>query len=282
MNVFSRFLLDVAASIIALLAVIGALALLALGSAAIIRTVIPDSKVVERTALSRPVAWAQSLQTNAGKDEARAARETNLAIRIWAVRCGIVTIDTEGEPHLTDSAPPTIERLGKVLNNLFFDRSDLASVIQGDFAVLQWATIIGIVIGMATTICAGLRSDEQALGSWTRTIRILAVVFPALGTAVASVAAFYGPREELLRASQSLATLQQVHTDIQMKVTREPCPRDDLNASLRIAKELNEWEDKLVQQRPATVAVQMGARAREPGHTGGPTGVYEPPRNVTN
>ena len=32
------------------------------------------------------MAWAQSLQTQAGKDEERAARETNLPIQNWAVR----------------------------------------------------------------------------------------------------------------------------------------------------------------------------------------------------
>ncbi len=86
MNTFSRFLLSVSTSIIALLAVIGALALLALGSAATIRTVVPDAKLVEGTVVSLPVAWAQSLQTEAGKDERRAASQTNLAISNWAIR----------------------------------------------------------------------------------------------------------------------------------------------------------------------------------------------------
>ncbi len=73
-----------------------------------------------------------------------------------------MTVDKQGEGHynsqlVTPIVQPIFEHLSQVMDGLFYDRSDLASVVQGNYAVLQWATIAGILIGMATTICAGLR-----------------------------------------------------------------------------------------------------------------------------
>jgi len=262
-----RFLLGVSAAIIAMLAVVGALALLALGAAAFIRIVVPDSEVVKGTALSRPVAWAQSLQPRAGADEAQAARETSLGIRQWLVRCSLAAVDKYDIAQPTNPTDPLFDHLSQIANALYNDRLSLAKDIDSTFTVVEWGTIAGILIGMATTICAGLRSDDQALGTWARTVRILAIVFPALGTAVAAFAAFYGPREELLRASQSLVSLQQLHTEVQVGLSREPCPMD-ADGHTRILNKLVDWENKLIPLRPATTAARIGARAKDSSRAG--------------
>jgi hypothetical protein len=277
MIAFSRFLLHVSAAIIALLAVIGALTLLGLGSAAVIRIVVPNSEVVRGTVLSGPVAWAQSLQPQAETDEAQAAREPNLAMRNWAVTCRFATIDKNDFVYSTNPTDnPIFDHLKLIANALFNDRVVLANAIDRTFTVLEWAAMASILIGLATTICAGLRSDDQALGSWTRRVRILAVVFPALGTAVASVTSFYGPREELLRVSQALVTLQELHSEIQLGLSREPCPIDG-DGRTKILKKFEDWEDKLIQQRPATIAARIATRANDLGRGGGNSG-YQPLR----
>jgi hypothetical protein len=141
--------------------------------------------------------------------------------------------------------------------------------------VLEWGAIAGILIGLGTTICAGLRSDEQALGGWTRAVRILAVVFPAVGTAVAAITAVYATRDELLRGSQSLAALQQINTEFQLWLSRESCPKD-AEGIKRIVTKLEGWEDKLSQQLPATTAIQKAALVRDVGGAFG--GASTPPQ----
>jgi hypothetical protein len=284
MIALSRFLLGLSAAIAALLAVVGALALLALGSAAAIRLVVPNPEVVSGTkpgnnlgraessgaspGLHAALAWAQSLQ-RARLDEEVAARKTNLAIRNWAFTCELVNFDENKKVRAADpAAEPMLERLNQVQDNLFYDRSNRASAIWRDYSVLVTLTMAGIVIGFATTVCAGLRSDDQSLGSWARTVRILAVVFPALGTAIATVLSFYTPRQELLRISQSLVSLQQLHNEV-AALSTEACPKNQEDRN-KINEKLARWEVKRIQEAPATIAVQISTRemTREGSETG--------------
>jgi hypothetical protein len=71
-----------------MLAVMGALALLVLGSAAIIRNLFPDERVVSEK-LKPAVNWAHSLRLAASKEEEDAARETNYSMRLWFVACDL-------------------------------------------------------------------------------------------------------------------------------------------------------------------------------------------------
>lgn len=154
---------------------------------------------------------------------------------------------------------------------LFNERVRLAREADSSFTLLESATVISILIGLATTVFAGLRSDDQAVGQWKRTVSVLAVLFPALGTAVAAVAAFYGPREQLLRDSQALATLQQTHNEMSVGITREPCPLNS-EQSRSIMERLTTWQDKLVQQRPETAVARLAAIANPSGRTTGGAG----------
>jgi hypothetical protein len=262
-------LLRVSAAIIALLAVIGALALFILGSAAIIRNVAPEPDAEASTVFSRAVVWAWSLNPPAWLDEQRAARATNVAIRSWSINCGFVSIDAN-EKLLSSS--PIYDRLRSPADALFYERSGLAREADNNFSVLEWATIASILIGLATTVFAGLRSDDEALGSWKRTVSILAIVFPALGTAVAACAAFYGPREQLLRVSQSLVALQQLHTEMQNGLTHTPCPTTEEERH-SILQRLDGWEDKLIRERRENTAALLAAIAKATDTTTTSTGL---------
>jgi len=257
-----KFLLNAAAAIIALVAVIGALALLALGSAAAIRVVVPDPQAVIATAFSGPVVWAHGLERQAGLDEKQAARKAGLTIREWAVKCRLSTVDEERDV-VRPTNPSIFDHMKPLMNALYDARVLLADDIGNSFDILKWATIASILIGLGTTICAGLRSlDDRVLGDWANAVKILAVVFPAVGTAVAALAAFYAPRDDLLRISQSLAPLQQLNAEVQVWLSRAQCPVD-ADGSTKILQKLEGWEDKLILLLPPTTAVRIGTRAKD-------------------
>jgi hypothetical protein len=279
MIALSRFLLSLSAAIAALLAVVGALALLALGSAAVIRLVVPNPEVVSAK-LDSPVAWAQSLQSvrRAVADEEEAARETNLAIKDWAFACNLVWFDVNQQKVLAvdPDATPMLERLARIQDDLFHNRSKLAGGIERENSKLQTLTMALILIGLATTVCAGLRSDDQTLGSWAGTVRILAVVFPALGTAIAAVMSFYEPHQEILRVRSSLVSLQQLHNEV-AALSTEACPKNQEDRN-KINEKLALWQVRRIQQAP-TIALQIAGReaSKEPPRDSGGIPLLRPP-----
>lgn len=256
--VAASWLLRASAAVVSLLVLLGAVALLLLGTAAVIRTVLPDADPAADSSISRAVAWAQSLRPPAASDEERAARQSNVAIRDWSVACGLITYDASTD-RIGD-AQPTFERIRPIGAVLFEQRIEMARAVDAQFTVLEAATIAGILIGLATTIFAGLRGDDETTGAWKRPVRVLAIVFPALGTAVAAVAAFYGPREQLARSSQALAGLQQLHLAVRTGLARLPCPTDE--ATTRdLERRLAEWEERLAQQGRETTAARLASIA---------------------
>jgi len=268
---YSKFLLNAAAAIIASLAVIGALALLVLGSAAAIRVVVPDPQAVKATALSGPVVWAHGLERHAGVDEKQAARKAGLTIREWAVNCRLAIVDEELDvARPTNSSDnPIFDHIKPLMNALYDARVLLADDIGNSFNILKWATIASILIGLGTTIFAGLRSlEDKVLNAGATAVKILAVVFPAVGTAVAALAAFYAPRDDLLRISQSLAPLQQLNAEVQVWLSRAQCPVD-ADGRTKILQKLEGWEDRLILLLPATTAVRIGTRAKDSSSGGG-------------
>ena len=56
-----------------------------------------------------------------------------------------------------------------------------------------------------------------------RFIRVLAIVFPALSTAVAGAVAFYLPRDRVSRSSAALAGFSELHREIGLSIWQFPC-----------------------------------------------------------
>jgi len=73
----------------------------------------------------------------------------------------------------------------------------------------ELATLISIAIGMVTTILVSVSSTEFGRGDGAdqRLIRVLAIIFPALGTATAAVISFYTPQVEWGQVSRTLASV---------------------------------------------------------------------------
>jgi hypothetical protein len=275
----AKALLYTAAAALSLLVLIGAVAMLLLGSAAVtaavIRAVLPSPK--SDSAYIKVVEWAQSFRQPTWKDEEDAARNENLGIRDWSIECKVITIDNKGELTGQDPLYGKIRAIG---NPVFYQRVEMARAIDEHFTVLEIATIAIIVIGLATTVFAGLRGEDSAMGEWKRAVHVLAVVFPALGTAVAAAAAFYAPKEQLIRASQALTSLQQLHVDVRTQLARLPCPSDE-EKTHQITYLLGSWEQKLAQQGRETAASRRAATAT--GRTAGDSGlkpISEAPREV--
>jgi hypothetical protein len=77
-------------------------------------------------------------------------------------------------------------------------------------------------------------------------IRILAIIFPALGTASAAVFAFYGPQAEWSQASRTLANVTQLHGQMALGVWKLKCieaGHEDNDVKLVIAA-LEEWSKR--------------------------------------
>jgi hypothetical protein len=66
-----------------------------------------------------------------------------------------------------------------------------------------------------------------------RLIRVLAIIFPALGTATAAVISFYSPQAEWGQASRTLASEAQLHDQMALTVWRLPCPTADTDDSAK-------------------------------------------------
>jgi hypothetical protein len=110
-------------------------------------------------------------------------------------------------------------------NGLTAQRRDLAGTVDASYSSLQVIQLTIILIGLVTTILVSISSTEFGKGDTptARTIRILAIVFPALGTAAAALNSFYSPRDEMTRASHTLASLSQLHGQIAVGIWSIPC-----------------------------------------------------------
>jgi hypothetical protein len=138
------------------------------------------------------------------------------------------------------------------------------SANRADKAYNLWqiTSITSIILGMFTTILVSLSSTVFGRGDGlTQTsIRILAIVFPALGTAAAAIIAFYGPQAEWTQASRTLASLTQLHDQIASGIWKLNCmQKENDEFAGRISAQLDEWSKRYVDIQ--TVSAATGASA---------------------
>jgi hypothetical protein len=115
----------------------------------------------------------------------------------------------------------------------------------------QLATLISIAIGMVTTILVSVSSTEfgRGDGTYQRLIRVLAIIFPALGTATAAVISFYSPQAEWGQASRTLNSETQLHDEIALTVWKLTCPTSDADDSSAkpLTDNLENWSRRYIQ-----------------------------------
>jgi hypothetical protein len=144
-------------------------------------------------------------------------------------------------------------------------RRALRARADSAFRFLEATSIITIILGMFTTILVALSSTEFGRGDGRiqRLIRILAIIFPALGTAAAALIAFYSPQAEWSQASRTLASLTQLHGQMAIGVWKLHCiSPDDEQYDAKVASALDEWSRRYVDiQTVSTAAAASGAGA---------------------
>lgn len=253
-----------------LAALLGGLVALALIVAVGIRVVVPDPAALfgdpPPTWVSRAAGWAASTGARPSRDEAIAAREDNDAIREWGQRCGAFRLT--GPDTAVPTAPVWVP-LRMLGSGLYYDRVDLARRVENGLAIIEGTTLLTIVLGFLTTVFVGLRSGEYANADtdWGRAIRVLAIVCPALVTAVAAGGAFYAPREELVRVAQVLPNLQLLHADIRDALNRAPCPgQGDAAAEAAALDRIDAWQRRW---RESRVDLQLARLSAVGGGGGG-------------
>ncbi len=166
--------------------------------------------------------------------------------------------------------PPTsYERgymeLSRILAN---QRTLLSDRTKSAYNVWQVAALVTIGLGLITTVLVSLSTNElgQGQGVTQRTIRILAVIFPALGTAAAAVVAFYGPQAEWTQSSRTLVSLSQLHGQLALDLWKMKCvpdPKGEVKPPAKILEDkplLEEMSKRYLEIQTVANASQAGAQ----------------------
>lgn len=266
-------------------------AVLALG----VRTMFPEpnrfERPVEQTTLNSIVTWAYggdirdkpSRPSGQPEAEFNSAQVNVDAIDRWVNRCTSSLllqpeVNTrvraqfgENADHYAttpsnlltqDAVLPAATDLRFLSTSILIGRGENAVAAANAYLALQIATLVAISLGLATTVLVSLSSTEfgKGDGRTARAIRIFAIVFPALGTAVAAIAAFYAPGESRARASQGLAGFRQVHDQIASDLGALPCPSSSAQtAETELSVKLASWKKSLQDAQSVAQAVTLAA-----------------------
>lgn len=161
----------------------------------------------------------------------------NNQVRSWISRCVCDTkqlMNCEFECKFESSVLSAVENLSPVyyrmcmLNDrLWKNRFGLELSLSDTYRIAHHGTFFIIIIGFLTTAMVGLSSTE--LGKQTTrialSIRVAALILPALGTAVVAMTAFYNPSANIVRQLQAVSGLQQLQTEISSSVWKMDCPK---------------------------------------------------------
>ncbi|WP_165931914.1 DUF4231 domain-containing protein [Neorhizobium sp. JUb45] len=116
-----------------------------------------------------------------------------------------------------------------------------------NYKYMQYSTFATIIIGMLTTAFISLSSskifkDESNISA---TVQILAILLPAIGTALAAVVAFYNPTEKYARAKQASTSLGQLHRDISTEIYKIDCINNLNDEKQRqLSTKIDGWESQ--------------------------------------
>jgi hypothetical protein len=141
----------------------------------------------------------------------------------------------------------TLIQLSKGLSE---QRVGLIPKVRSAYFFWQFATLVSIAIGMVTTILVSVSSTEfgRGDGPHQRLIRMLAIVFPALGTATAAVISFYSPQAEWVQASRTLASETQLHDQMALTVWKLTCSTTDTDENTKqLADNVENWSKRYIE-----------------------------------
>jgi hypothetical protein len=165
--------------------------------------------------------------------------------------------------------------------SISFEREKYRLRADGAESQLRWLTFIGIGMGMITTIVVSMSSTEfgRGAGRVQTLLRLLAISFPIIGTAVSGVIAFYSPQEKWNQARRTLASLTQLHAQMAVGVWNLKCDLDD-----GARKTVDGWSARYVDVQTAAAAGTSVPTTAMPvvspptaGSITGPAGRQKPP-----
>ena len=160
-------------------------------------------------------------------------------------------IDGTGKPEEQINVHPVYIRIAQLSSSLLHKRIAIEERLTKAFMLAQTGAFASILIGMVTTILVALSSTEigKQRNRTASVIRIGALVFPALGTAVAAIIAFYDPSGTLARQSQVASGMQQLHAQMANEVwSLKPIEKaDDLAIPEDVAAGLDTWTQRYQQ-----------------------------------
>lgn len=155
----------------------------------------------------------------------------------------IETVPNETKPREMNNQEMALVQLNRSLAD---HRLAARSKAQSAYSFWQLSTLVTIVIGMITTILVSLSTTDFGRGDTAgpRLIRVLAIAFPALGTAAAAIVGFYGPQAEWSQSSRTLASLSQLHDQIALEIWKvEDCTTAGTKTG-DLAKRVDEWSKR--------------------------------------
>lgn len=170
--------------------------------------------------------------------------------------------------HQPNRSEHNLIQLSKQLSE---QRVELMPKVRSTYLFSQLATLIAIAIGMITTILVSVSATEFGRGDGPpqRLIRVLAIIFPALGTATAAVVSFYSPQAEWGQASRTLASDTQLHDEIALTVWKLTCPtpNTDDNSAKPLTDNLESWSKRYIDIQ--SIPNASGAPGGNQGGSGG-------------
>jgi uncharacterized membrane protein YgcG len=169
------------------------------------------------------------------------------------------------------------QMLIELTRTLADQRLSLLSKVRSTYAWWQIATWISIGLGMITTILVSVSATDFGRGDGTRPqlIRVLAIIFPAMGTAAAAVIAFYSPQGEWGQASRTLASVSLLHSQIVFGVWNLQCPQAETDTDVdfkKLTAALDDWTKRYTDIQTLSNATSGGSGSQGSGGGSSPQG----------
>jgi hypothetical protein len=181
----------------------------------------------------------------------------------------VAKLDDEHYREQSTPKPPTrrptrsesaILRLSRAIMD---QRALLAERAGRSYRHLQMTTLLSIALGMITTITVAISTSDLFVGQAQQTIRLLAIAFPALGTAAAAAIAFYGPQATWAQATRTLASLSQLHGQMAIEIWALACPHDEA-ATEKMAAAFEGWSRRYLDIQTIANAAAQGSSQQAP------------------
>jgi hypothetical protein len=203
-------------------------------------------------------------------------QDTRMAVS-WnppGVGNGIFFDDENGQKKIFARRPNRQESallaVSKSLADLRFNEQIKA---EKAYSFWQLTTLLSIAIGAITTVLVSLSSTGfgKEGAPFSGAIRLLAIGFPALGTAVAAVVGFYSPQSEWNQSSRTLASAAYLHGQVALTMWKLDCADKGADAAKALEDQIVAWTKQY--NEILTLSNAAGQQASSTGgNSGNPAG----------